>query len=326
MTFEEAMQELNDLIGLNSVKEQLNEFASYLQFLKVRKEKGFEENTKFNLHSIFMGNPGTGKTTVAKMLGKIYNSLGLISSDKVHEVGRVDLVGEFIGQTAPKVKKAIEKARGGILFVDEAYALTNRGSDSKDFGKEVIEVLLKELSDGPGDLAIIFAGYPKEMQQFLNSNPGMSSRIRNVILFPDYAPNELMEISEYKSNQSSIVITTEGKEFLHKKIVEIYRNRDTHFGNARFMNGIIDEAKQNMALRLMKNHKSLKRLGKEKLSTIHKEDIQKAFKTDDGQSVLLPVDEALYHDALQQLNELVGLDNIKREVAETAKLVRYYRE
>ncbi len=326
LTFEEAMVELNDLIGLVSVKDQLNEFASFLQFLKVRKEKGFEENTKFNLNSIFMGNPGTGKTTVAKMLGKIYYSLGLLSSERVHEVGRVDLVGEYIGQTAPKVKKAIEKARGGILFIDEAYALTNRGNDSKDFGKEVVEVLLKELSDGPGDLAIICAGYPKEMQNFLNSNPGLSSRIRNVFLFPDYIPDELMEISEYKANKSGIVIEDEAKEVLYKKIVEAYRNRNAHFGNARFVNGIIDESKQNMGLRLMKKHKNLNKLGKDKLSTIIKEDILRAFRDGEGKSVLLPIDDALFGETLKELNELVGMDNIKQEVMETAKLVRYYRE
>jgi SpoVK/Ycf46/Vps4 family AAA+-type ATPase len=326
LTFEEAMDELNDLIGLTSVKDQLNEFASFLQFLKVRKEKGFEENTKFNLNSIFMGNPGTGKTTVAKMLGKIYYSLGLLSTDKVHEVGRVDLVGEYIGQTAPKVKKVIDKARGGILFIDEAYALTNRGDDSKDFGREVVEVLLKELSDGPGDLAVVCAGYPKEMQNFLNSNPGLSSRIRNVIFFPDYIPDELMEIAEYKANKSGIMMEDGAKETLHKKIVEVYRNRNNHFGNARFVNGIIEEAKQNMGLRLMKTHTDLKKLDKEALSTVAKDDILRAFRDGEGKSVLLPIDNALYDETLKELNDLIGLDNIKQEVMETAKLVKYYRE
>ena len=128
-------------------KKQINELATYLQFLKVRKEKGLQEDQSFNLHSIFTGNPGTGKTSVAHKLGKIYHSLDLLSHGTVFEVGRADLVGEFIGQTAPKVKKAIEDARGGILFIDEAYSLTNRGTDGKDFGKEVIEVLLKDLAN-----------------------------------------------------------------------------------------------------------------------------------------------------------------------------------
>ena len=216
LSFEEAKHELENLIGLDSVKAQINELATYLQFLKVRKEKGLEEDQQFNLNSVFTGNPGTGKTTVANMLGKIYHSLDLLSHGKVTEVGRADLVGEFIGQTAPKVKKVLEKARGGILFIDEAYSLTNRGDDGKDFGREVIEVLLKELSDGEGDLGIVFAGYPKEMQNFISSNPGLSSRLRNVIHFPDYSPQELMEIAEYTAQKRGVLIEGEAKE-LDKK-------------------------------------------------------------------------------------------------------------
>ncbi len=326
ITFEEAKAELEELIGLKTVKEQINEMASYLQFLKIREEKGIDDNQKFNLHTVFTGNPGTGKTTVANMLGQIYHSLELLSHGRVHEVGRADLVGEFIGQTAPKVKKAIEKARGGILFIDEAYALTNRGNDAKDFGKEVIEVLLKEMSDGPGDIAIVCAGYPKEMQHFLNSNPGLTSRIRNVVHFPDYTPDELMEIAQFSMSKGSVEMEDAAKEFMHKKIVETYRNRDQHFGNARYINGIIEEAKQNMAIRLMQSDQDLTQLEKEDLSTIAIDDVSKVFRSSEDDSVQLPVDEALLSDALAQLHELVGLDNIKREVDEMAKLVRYYRE
>lgn len=325
LTFEEASAELEALIGLKTVKEQLRELASYLQFLKIRQEKGLQESSRFSLHSVFSGNPGTGKTTVANMLGKIYNSLGLLSHGKVHEVGRADLVGEFIGQTAPKVKKAIDKARGGILFIDEAYSLTNRGDDKKDFGREVIEVLLKEMSDGEGDLAIICAGYPKEMQHFLNSNPGMTSRLRNIVHFPDYTPEELIQVADYTADKRGVIVSEEAKEEIYKKLVEAYRNRNEHFGNARFVNGVIEESKQNMALRLMKN-KNIKRLSKVKLSTIEIEDVKKAFSKDTKQRVKLPIDEALLQDALTQLHDLVGLDNIKKEVDEMAKLVRYYRE
>lgn len=327
LSFEEAKEELEKLIGLNSVKEQINQLASYLQFLKVRKEKGLEADQQFNLHSIFTGNPGTGKTTVANMLGQIYHSLDLLSHGKVFEVGRADLVGEFIGQTAPKVKKAIEKARGGILFVDEAYALSNRGDDGKDFGREVIEVLLKELSDGQGDLAIIFAGYPKEMQHFLNSNPGLASRLRNVIQFPDYSPDELMEIAEYTSAKRNVAISDQAKVTIHKKLVEVYRNRDSHFGNARYINGIIEEAKQNMALRLMASHEdTLTELDKADLSTLQQEDISKVFSAGSADFIQLPIDEALLDDAIKQLHGLVGLDEVKKEVDEMTKLVRYYRE
>ena len=325
-TFEDAKEELEALIGLKSVKGQINELASYLQFLKVRREKGLEADQPINLHSVFTGNPGTGKTTVANMLGKIYHSLDLLSHGKVHEVGRADLVGEFIGQTAPKVKKALEKARGGILFIDEAYALTNRGDENKDFGKEVIEVLLKELSDGSQDLAIIFAGYPKEMQNFLNSNSGLASRLRNIIQFPDYSPDELMQIASYTAEKRGVTIDEEAGKRIHKHLVEVYRNRDEHFGNARFVNGIIEEAKQNMALRLVNEEKVLEELEPEELSTIQLKDIQKVFRDGIDERVLLPIDEALLNDTLAQLRNLVGLNEIKREVDEMAKLVRYYRE
>lgn len=326
ISFEEAKTELDLLIGLDSVKTQINELASYLQFLKIRQEKGLEDSQKINLHSVFVGNPGTGKTTVANMLGKIYQSLDLLPHGKVHEVGRADLVGEFIGQTAPKVKKALDQARGGILFIDEAYALTNRGDDNKDFGREVIEVLLKELSDGPGDVAIIFAGYPKEMTQFLNSNPGLNSRLRNIIHFPDYSPDDLMEIAEYTAQKRGVLMGADAREVMYKKLVEIYRNRNNQFGNARYVNGIIDEAKQNLAIRIMKDHEQIDELPPESLSEILAEDIIRTFPTATQELDLLPIDDALLDDALTQLHALVGLEDIKKEVDEISKLVRYYRE
>ncbi len=324
-TFEEASKELNALIGLEAVKKQIDEFSTYLKFLKIREEKGFKEDNTFNLHTAFLGNPGTGKTTVAKMLGKIYYSLDLLSKGHVHEVGRVDLVGEYIGQTAPKVKKAIDKARGGILFIDEAYALSDRGDDGKDFGKEVIEVLLKEMSDGEGDIAIVFAGYPKEMQGFISSNPGMSSRISSHIHFSDYVPDELMEIAGYAAEKRDVTINEDAKVLLHKKVVEAYRGRDQHFGNARFVNGIIEECKQNMALRLMRIA-DFDALENDDLSTIVLEDIEKAFGITNSKDVHIPVDNAALDEALKELHEMIGLEEVKQDVDEMAKLVRYYTE
>jgi SpoVK/Ycf46/Vps4 family AAA+-type ATPase len=325
-TFEEAKQALEDLIGLETVKTQINDISTYLQFIKIRKDKGFDESQMMNLNAVFMGNPGTGKTTVANLLGQIYWSLDLLSHGKVHEVGRADLVGEYIGQTAPKVKKAIEKARGGVLFIDEAYALTNRGDDGKDFGKEVIEVLLTELSGGKGDLAIVCAGYPAEMSLFLNSNPGLASRMSNVIQFPDYLPNELMEISTFASKKRDVILSEEGEKYLHKKVVELYRNREKTFGNARLINGIIEESKQNMALRLMQNEEGIAELTNDELSTIDLQDIKKVFTKGLNRKATIPVDEALLEDALTQLHDLIGLDSVKKEVEEMAKLARYYRE
>ncbi len=325
VTFEEAKKELEALIGLSSVKMQINDLATYIQFLKIREEKGIDEGEKLSLHTIFSGNPGTGKTTVARMLGKIYNSLGLLTHGKVIEVGRADLVGEFIGQTAPKVKKIVDKAKGGILFIDEAYALTNRGGDKKDFGNEVIEVLLKTLTDVK-DLCVIFAGYPEEMNGFLSTNPGMASRVKHQIDFPDYSPDELMQIADYSCEKRKVSLAGDARVLIHNEVVETYRNRNKHFGNARYVNGIIDEAKQNMALRLMDAYKNPNKLDEEKLSLITYADVEKVFSKGKDKSVNLPIDEPLLHDAMQQLNDLIGLTNIKEEVEDMVKLVRYYRE
>ena len=325
-TFEEAKKDLDSLVGLETVKTQINDIATYLQFLKIRKDKGFEESQKINLNAVFMGNPGTGKTTVANLLGRIFWSLDLLSHGKVHEVGRADLVGEFIGHTAPKVKKAIKQARGGVLFIDEAYSLTNRGTDGKDFGREVIEILLTELSGGEGDLAVICAGYPSEMSLFLNSNPGLASRLSNVIQFPDYVPEELMQIADFASKKRDVDFSEEAKNYLHKKVVELYRNRARSFGNARLINGVTEEAKQNMALRLMKNAEGIAELTNDELSTIELNDLKKVFTKGLNKKALLPIDEALLEDALTQLHNLIGLDAVKKEVEEMAKLARYYRE
>lgn len=328
-SYEETKAELDTLIGLNAVKEQISEMATYLQFLKLRQQNGFDESQKFTLHTVFTGNPGTGKTTVARLLGKIYAALGLLSNGKVHEVGRVDLVGEYIGQTAPKVKKAIEVAKGGILFIDEAYSLSDRGDDSKDFGREVIEVLLKEMSDGTGDLAVVFAGYPKEMTTFMNVNPGLASRINNIIHFPDYSPDELMQIANFQADKSHISFDTESRAYLHRKVVEAYRNRGDNFGNARFVTGVINGAKQNLALRFMKMHEEKteeRDYTPEELSTVVLSDVEKLFGRDKNKTVTLPIDEPMLKDALAQLDELTGLQNVKKEISETVKLVRYYRE
>lgn len=324
LTFDEAKAELEALIGLQSVKKQLNEFATYLQFLKLRAEKGFEEKAAHNLHSVFMGNPGTGKTTVAHMLGKIYKSLGLLKTDKVHEVGRADLVAEYIGQTAPRVRRAIEEARDGILFIDEAYSLTDRGDDNKDFGREVIEVLLKEMSDGEGNIAIICAGYTKEMQNFLQTNPGLSSRFGQVVHFPDYNPEELMQIAHYVENKKGVQISPDAAELIHNNIVEAYRNRNKNFGNARYISTIIENAKHQLALRVMQTEYPTQ-LTNEQLSVISYADAYKVFEKEKKQVVQLPPDPKLLAEALQELNSLTGMQNIKKEINEMVKLVQYYQ-
>jgi SpoVK/Ycf46/Vps4 family AAA+-type ATPase len=325
LSIEEARAELDGLIGLDAVKKQINDLAAYIKFIQLRTKKGFTEKQNFNLHAVFTGNPGTGKTTVARALGKIYKALGVLKDGKVHEVGRADLVAEYIGQTAPKTKKAIEQAKGGILFIDEAYSLTNRGDDGKDFGKEVIEVLLKEMSDGAGDFAVVCAGYPQEMQHFIDSNPGLGSRFGHYVNFPDYTPDELMEIVEYASISRDVKIADDALKLIHRQVVESYRGRNRKFGNARYINGIVEEAKKNMGIRLMQ-HENPDELNEDELSTIGIEDVTKVFERQKKKGVKLPIDEPQLTEALTELHTLIGLDNIKAEVSEIVKLVRYYHE
>ncbi|MBZ0203948.1 MAG: AAA family ATPase [Ignavibacteria bacterium] len=322
----EIMKEINEMIGLASIKENIKDLYDYLKFVKLRKEKGFDDTEKMNLHAVFTGNPGTGKTKVGMLLGKIYSNIGLLSKGHVHEVGRADIIGEYIGQTAPKVKEAIKKARGGILFIDEAYSLARKGDSDKDFGKEAIEVILKEMSDGPGDIAIILAGYPEEMEHLLDSNPGFKSRFNHYFNFPDYTPTELLQIGNYHAEQIDVDLDKDSEEYLYTKLVEAYRDRDRTFGNARFVNSIVDEGKMNMGLRVMDGNVKIEALDEIALSTITVTDVKEIFRKKAHKGVDIPPDEELMRDSLAELNKMVGIEEIKNDIHEMVKLVRYYRE
>lgn len=324
-SLEELIEDVQKLIGLEKIKTKLHENITYLKFTKLRKEKGFNDSDKLSLHSVFTGNPGTGKTTIVKMLGKIYYKMGLLSKGHVNEVDRAALVGEFIGQTAPKVKKAIDDARGGILFIDEAYSLSRAGDDSKDFGKEVIEILLKEMSDGPGDIAIIAAGYPKEMESFIESNPGLKSRFTDFFHFEDYLPEELYQIALYAAGNKQLSFSPEADAFLKEQLIESYRKRDKSFGNARFINGIVDEAKQNLGVRIMKSG-NLEGLSNQDLSEIKLEDLKQVFTGSENKKLKININEKDLQLALAELNDLIGMDNIKQELNELVKLIRFYNE
>lgn len=325
LSMEEVMKSLQEMIGLADIKNKINDYIHYLKFIQLRKEQGFEENQKISLHSVFTGNPGTGKTSVAKLLGEIYKQMGLLSKGKVTEVGRAELVGKYIGQTAPQVKEVIEKARGGILFIDEAYSLLREADSSQDFGQEVIEVILKEMSDGPGDIAIIVAGYPKEMANFLNGNPGFRSRFNIFFEFPDYLPQELMQIADFLAEKRSVVFTEEAKKYMFERLIESYRNRNKSFGNARYVTSLVDESKVNMGLRVIKNP-DVTKLTPEELKTIEKADIAQIFKSSSRGLPDIRLDEDLLTEAMNDLNKLIGLQDVKNEVQEMVKLVRFYKE
>lgn len=324
-SFEELLAQLDKLIGLSTIKKQVRDHAKYIQYLQLRKKKGIPENEDINVHSVFIGNPGTGKTTVAKMMGQLYKKMGVLSKGHVTEVDRADLVGEYIGQTAPKVREVIETAKGGVLFIDEAYALARSNDDSKDFGREVIEILVKEMSNGSGDLAVIVAGYPKEMKHFIDSNPGLKSRFKLVYEFSDYLPQELSQIAEYACKDKNVELNQDARVLIDKLIVDAYRDRDRTFGNARFVHDLIEKAKQNLAIRIMNDESPSSKSGQD-LSTIIKEDVAKIKLSDTVIFPNIPIDHALLESSLTELNELIGIDNVKKDINELVDLVKYYRE
>jgi len=325
----ELLTDLNQLVGLDSVKRRIQDYVNYLKFLQLRKRQGFNENDSFNLHTVFKGNPGTGKTTIARMLGKIYFKLGLLSTGKITEVGRAELIGQYIGQTAPKVKEVIEEARGGILFIDEAYSLVRNKKDNKDYGQEVIETLVKEMADGQGDLAVVMAGYPKGMETLLESNPGLRSRIAITFDFPDFLPQELSRIIDLVAKKYHVLFTEEARQLLDQKVIRKYRQRDESFGNARLIYRLVEEAKMQLGIRVMQAN-TPNELPKEALQYIEIEDIEKVFEKEDplfsGERPDINIDEPLLQEAMIELDALIGLKTVKRQVRELSQLVRFYRE
>jgi SpoVK/Ycf46/Vps4 family AAA+-type ATPase len=325
LTLDELLKSLDELIGLEEIKTQIRNHAKYIQFINLRKEKGFREDYDLGFHMVFTGNPGTGKTTVAEMMGMIYKKMGILSKGHVHSVDRVDLVGEYIGQTAPKVKEAIEKAKGGVLFIDEAYSLSRDNSDSKDFGREVIEILVKEMSDGDGDLVVIAAGYPKEMEYFINSNPGLKSRFKLYFNFPDYLPQELSRIAIIAAEKKEVVMSEKASAKIDELIIKAYRDRDRSFGNARFVYDLIEKAKINMALRIM-SMENASSLNTEELSTLEEKDVLQIELERSRTLPHIPIDEKLLQEALNELKALIGMDKVKQEILETVGVVRYHLE
>lgn len=321
-TFDELMEDLDHLIGLKEVKRKVREHAQYIQFLHLRKDRGIEEKDQIVLHSVFLGNPGTGKTTVAKMMGQLYKKMGVLTKGHVYEVDRAEIVGEYIGQTAPKVKEVIEKARGGVLFIDEAYALARTNDDSKDFGREVIEILVKEMSNGEGDMAVIMAGYPKEMKYFLDSNPGLKSRIKLYYNFPDYLPQELYEIAEYASHEKGIHFTVDAKEELQHIILNAFRNRDNTFGNARFVFDLIDKVKINLGIRII-TRGQLQEISNDELSIVTLDDVQRVEIEPLHARPKIPLDQRLLEESLAELDALIGISQVKKEIHELVQIVQY---
>ncbi|MFZ1498030.1 MAG: AAA family ATPase, partial [Saprospiraceae bacterium] len=324
-TFEELLLDLDKLIGLQNVKQKVREHAKYIKFLQLRKSKNIDSHTSININSVFVGNPGTGKTTVANMMGKIYKKMGVLSKGHVLVVDRADLVAEYIGQTAPKVKEVISKARGGILFIDEAYSLARANDDNKDFGREVIEILVKELSADNNDFAVMVAGYPKEMKHFLESNPGLKSRFKQHYEFADYLPQELISIADFAAKEKNVVFSAAAKTLISQIITSAFRNRDKMFGNARFVMDLIEQAKTQLGLRIMSNYPHPEQVEISELSLIQLEDVSNTQFYKNKQLPEIPVDQALLQDTLNELNSLIGMAKVKEQINELVRLVNFNR-
>ncbi|AAM24588.1 stage V sporulation protein K [Caldanaerobacter subterraneus subsp. tengcongensis MB4] len=262
---EEALRELNSLIGLHKVKEIIYEIYAFSQLQMKRKKEGLATDP-IVLHMIFKGNPGTGKTTVARILGKLLKGIGVLEKGHVVEVERADLVGEYIGHTAHRVRENVKKALGGILFVDEAYSLARGGE--KDFGKEAIDTLVKEMEDNRNKFILILAGYKYEMEYFLNTNPGLRSRFPIQIDFPDYTIEELLQIAEVMVKNRQYKLTESAKRKLMKILIKNDASRE--MGNARMVRNIIEKAIRKQAVRVLNKVN----ITKEDLITIDSIDIR----------------------------------------------------
>ena len=267
-TLENLLKELNDLTGMESVKNEVNNLVNLLRICKIRKERGLQLPPTTN-HLVFLGNPGTGKTTVARILAKIYHGLGVLSKGHLVEVDRSGLVASYMGQTGEKVMEVVDKAKGGVLFIDEAYALSS-GKQEGDFGQEAVDILNKAMEDYRDDLIVIAAGYHDEMQDFLDANPGLRSRFNRTIEFPNYTADELLTIIINRAAKLDYSFSEEAKEFIQNKFEQTIAFPPKNFGNARSVRNYLERAINNQANRLI----SSTDINEEELMTIILADVK----------------------------------------------------
>jgi type VII secretion ATPase EccA len=262
-------QELNDLIGLESVKEEVKTLANFVKVQKQREAKGLK-TPKLSYHLVFTGSPGTGKTTVARIVGRIYKDLGVLKSGHTVETDRSGLVGRYVGQTAPQTDTVVQKALDGVLFIDEAYALVPTDGSSNDYGQEAISTLLKRMEDYRDRLVVIIAGYPKEMKRFIDSNPGLQSRFNRYIDFPDYSADELVEIFMMYVKKNQYTLDDDAKAYLKERLEYAVEHKDRNFGNARYARNQFEKVIQAQANRVAQ----LKNASTKDLTEITMEDMK----------------------------------------------------
>lgn len=265
-TLEAALKDLNDMVGLEGVKQEVNSLINFVKIQKEREKHGLKQND-ISYHCVFTGSPGTGKTTVARILANIFRSLDVIDSGQLVETDRAGMIAEYVGQTAVKVDKLVDESMGGVLFIDEAYSLST--GSSEDFGKEAIATLLKRMEDNRDNLIVIVAGYSDKMKDFIDMNPGLKSRFNRYIHFEDFAPKDMMSIYHKMCQGSDYTISQEAEQYLQSQFDSAYSSRDESFGNGRFVRNSFEKSIENLSNRIAKSEK----ITKELLTTIEKEDI-----------------------------------------------------
>ena len=268
---EDLLAELHGYIGLDVIKDQVDSLVNWIEICKARKEHGLP-TPDLSLHMVFSGNPGTGKTMVARLMSRIFKSLGVLSKGHLVEVDRSGLVAGYVGQTAIKTSEVIEKAMGGVLFIDEAYALTNRGG--MDYGQEAVDTLLKAMEDHRDDLVVIVAGYTQLMAEFVHSNPGLESRFNRFFYFPDYTVDEMTGIFRMRCEKSGYTLAEDALEPLQEILREESQDVDG-FGNARGVRNLFERAIAAQADRLAAGKEALT---KDSLMCLRAEDLRAALK------------------------------------------------
>ena len=272
-SLQQLLCELDTMVGLTKVKDLVKEIRAYVEICR-RREKFALKSESLVLHMIFKGNPGTGKTTVARILGKMLVELKVLPKGHLLEVERADLVGEYIGHTAQKCREQIKKAMGGILFIDEAYSLARGGE--KDFGKEAIDTLVKAMEDHKNEVVLILAGYEKEMEKFLRTNPGLRSRFPIHLQFSDYGCEELMSIAHLMVREREYQLSVGAAENLNHFLQGQLENNRTNFSNARLVRNLIEKAIRRQALRLVDR----RIYGRDDLIMLLREDFEKLDQED----------------------------------------------
>jgi SpoVK/Ycf46/Vps4 family AAA+-type ATPase len=322
ITVDEAMAELNAMIGLDAVKEQVRSIAASIEAARRRAVAGFTADKPMQ-HMVFLGPPGTGKTTVARVIAKIFYAFGLLDTPAVVEAHRADLVGEYLGATAIKTNELVDSALGGVLFIDEAYSLVNDGDGQGDrFGSEAVQALLTRAEDDRENLIIILAGYERQMESFLSSNPGLTSRFAIRVKFPGYAPAELLSLADLAIERRGELLDPDARPVLWRLLQDVGRRRlADELGNGRFVRNLLEKAGQARDVRVMSGESEPTAAD---LVTLRRGDLEQAFS--ELTTRFRGYDETpTLESALAELDALVGLDPVKRQVHEIAAQLRVAR-